>query len=415
MKMNFKKVLGSIFLFSILLTSCNEDDDVQPISSKTFRVTIENVFEAKDYFANGSTGFIQPGLSESFSFNAGIGHYLSFATMFVQSNDLFYAPGENGIALYDANGNALTGDVTEMINLWDAGTEVNEAPGIGANQPPRQSGPNSGTTENGMVLDIVNVNDGFTYPAVEEVIKVTLAHDGGTMFTVTIENVSASASFTTPLAPGVWVINENGQTPLFSEGQASSTGLERIAEDGDNSMLDASLSSNSGFISPFAPGAYAINSPIFIPGDPSSAKLESLAEDGNPSGFANVFTTPIGGNSPAPIFPGESFSYDFNAEEGDVLSFATMLGNSNDWFAGANGIELFTNGTAISGNITNLIRLYDAGTEIDQYAGAGSDQPARQNGANSGADENGVVETVTNPSSNVPTISDMVKVTIINM
>ena len=259
------------------------------------------------------------------------------------------------------------------------------------------------------------MNDGFTYPADEDVIKITLAHDGGTMFTVTIENVSDSASFTTPLAPGVWVVNEDGQSPLFSEGQASSISLERVAEDGDNSMLDASLSSNSGFVSPFAPGAYAINSPVFIPGEASSVTLESLAEDGNPSGFTNVFNTPVEGNSPAPIFPGESYSFDFNAEEGDVLSFATMLVHSNDWFAGANGIDLFTNGTAISGDITNMIKLYDGGTEIDQYAGAGSNQPVRQSGANSGADENGVVETETKPSSNVPTISEMVKVTIINM
>ena len=83
-----------------------------------FMVTIENVFEAKDFFAAGTTGFLEPGASESYSFNAGPGHYLSLATMFVQSNDLFYAPGMNGISLYDAEGTALTGDITGLIDLW---------------------------------------------------------------------------------------------------------------------------------------------------------------------------------------------------------------------------------------------------------------------------------------------------------
>ena len=55
--------------------------------------------------------------------------------------------------------------------LWDAGTEVNEEPGVGLNQAPRQAGPNTGMTENGIVK---MVNDGYTYPAVSEVIRVTI-------------------------------------------------------------------------------------------------------------------------------------------------------------------------------------------------------------------------------------------------
>ena len=411
--MNSRFYLGGILLCSLFMfSSCNDDDDVS-ITTRSFTVNIENVFEAKDYFINGTTGLIEPGMSESFSFNAGNGHYLSFATMFVQSNDLFYAPSENGIALYDVNGTALTGDITAMIDLWDAGTEVNEEPGVGPNQAPRQAGPNTGMDENGTVELISNVNDGFTYPANEDVLKITIAHDGGTMFTVTIENVSGTSSLPTPLAPGTWVINNSGQTPLFEEGSASSEGLERIAEDGNNAIMDDTLTSNSGFVSPFAPGAYGgINPAVFTLGENSSAALESLAEDGVPSGFPNIFNTPVGGGSPAPIFPGESYSFTFIAAEGDILSFATMLVESNDWFVGANDIELFTNGTPISGNITSKIKLYDAGTEVDEYPGAGNNQALRQSGPNTGTDENGVVEIVTNPGNRVPSVSEMVKVTI---
>ena len=94
--------------------------------------------------------------------------YLSFATMFVQSNDLFYSVGgETGIKLWN-NDVPVNGDITSMVMLWDAGTEVNEYPGAGLHQPPRING---GMTEN-TVVSIVN--DGFSYPSVNEVIKVTI-------------------------------------------------------------------------------------------------------------------------------------------------------------------------------------------------------------------------------------------------
>ncbi|MER3316706.1 MAG: spondin domain-containing protein [Allomuricauda sp.] len=404
------RFLALTTLFS--LTSCSDDDDSTGITTGNFVVTIENTFEGKEYFANGATGFIAPGNSESFSFNAGKGHYLSFATMYVQSNDLFYGFDEMGIALYNENGNALTGDVTSMVSLWDAGTEVNEEPGVGPNQAPRQTGPDAGADENGTVKRITEVNDGFTYPNVSDVIKVTLAHDGGTEFTVTIENVSGSASTTTPLAPGVWVVNGTEQTPLFTMDNAASEGLERIAEDGDNSILDADLTLESGLVSPFAPGAYDINNAVFVIGESATGALEALAEDGNPSGFSNIFNIPVGASGPGPIFPGESYSFEFTASEGDVLSFATMLVQSNDWFIGANDIELFNNGISITGDITNRLELFDAGTEVDEYSGAGNNQPPRQDAANTGTDENGTVAMEESANAHVPAVAEMIKVTI---
>ncbi|MFA8341480.1 MAG: hypothetical protein ACEPO8_00785 [Rhodothermaceae bacterium] len=40
------------------------------------------------------------------------------------------------------------------------------------NQAPRQSGANTGATENGMVK---MVNDGFTYPVNNKILKVTIS------------------------------------------------------------------------------------------------------------------------------------------------------------------------------------------------------------------------------------------------
>ena len=96
--------------------------------------------------------------------------YISFATMFVESNDLFFAPNDTGIKLYRL-GRPISGDITGKIKLWDASTEVNEKPGEGANQPPRQLGPDTGLSETG---DVRTVSDTFNYPAVSKLIQVTV-------------------------------------------------------------------------------------------------------------------------------------------------------------------------------------------------------------------------------------------------
>ncbi|HYU14487.1 MAG TPA: spondin domain-containing protein [Candidatus Acidoferrum sp.] len=116
-------------------------------------------------------GPIGPGKSFEFSVPAAPGQVLSLAMMFGQSNDLFYAPGAGAIALFDKKGNPLSADVTAQLQLWDAGTEVNEEPGLGRDQAPRQSGPNTGPAEKGQIRP---VRDRFTYPKVRDVIRVTI-------------------------------------------------------------------------------------------------------------------------------------------------------------------------------------------------------------------------------------------------
>lgn len=103
----------------------------------------------------------------TFSFSAThVEDRLSFATMFVQSNDLVYAPGDEGISLFNKY-TPISGDITSTLLLWDAGTEVNEEPGFGSNQVMKQSAPNTGGTEHNPVE---KVNDSFTYPSVQSVI-----------------------------------------------------------------------------------------------------------------------------------------------------------------------------------------------------------------------------------------------------
>jgi hypothetical protein len=114
-------------------------------------------------------GMFAPGLE--FTVTAEPGDRLSFATMFVQSNDKFYAPAGGSLALFDANGKPVSGDLTASVRLHDAGTEVDQQPGAGADQAPRQKAANQGADQNGVVAE---ANDGFTYPAVAEVIKVEI-------------------------------------------------------------------------------------------------------------------------------------------------------------------------------------------------------------------------------------------------
>lgn len=114
---------------------------------------------------------ILPGGVYEFTFTAKEGMRFNLIAMYGQSNDLFYAP-EQSLELFDKNGNAITGDITDKLLLWDAGTEVNQAPGIGAEQAPRQKTANTGTGENAVVG---MVKDSFSYPNTKDVLRVTLS------------------------------------------------------------------------------------------------------------------------------------------------------------------------------------------------------------------------------------------------
>ena len=117
-------------------------------------------------------GVLLPGQAYEFTVEAVPGDMLSLATMFVQSNDLFYAPDGQGIALFNGDGTPVSGDVTGQIYLWDTGTEVNQQPGVGPDQAPRQAGLDSGPDENGVVHI---VSDEFTYPDTSATIRVTVS------------------------------------------------------------------------------------------------------------------------------------------------------------------------------------------------------------------------------------------------
>ena len=198
-------------------------------------------------------------------------------------------------------------------------------------------------------------------------------------FTVRIENVSNTSELATPFAPGFFTVH-NGDLYLFKEGQSDmGAGLESLAEDGNPATLAESLVANS-----------------------------MITQTG-------VFNTPSDMENPGPLLAGAAGAYEFTfkAAQGERLSFALMFMQSNDLFFApqAKGIDLFPGGRPRSGDISDMIRLWDAGTEVNEAPGAGSNQVPRQSGPNVGPDENGMVRGVDDGFVYPPT-TQLIRVTI---
>jgi len=104
-------------------------------------------------------GPLFPGQMYKFTVEGHVGQTLSIASMLGASNDIFFSTGDEGIKL--SNGMAEK-DLTHFIELYDAGTEVNEYPGA-------QTQVN--TPENGNVR---RLDDGLPWPDASQVIKVTI-------------------------------------------------------------------------------------------------------------------------------------------------------------------------------------------------------------------------------------------------
>lgn len=158
-----------------------EDGDPSKLAAsvkKAKGVAASGVFDTP--VGDDKPGPALPGKAYHFTFQASPGDRLTVTSMFGQSNDLFYATGDDGIALFE-KGAPIQGDITSRLQLWDAGTEVNEEPGFGPNQAPRQSGPNTGPSERKPVRRIEDVKDGFAYPSVDQVIRVTISASGSAL------------------------------------------------------------------------------------------------------------------------------------------------------------------------------------------------------------------------------------------
>ena len=132
---------------------------------------------------------------------------------------------------------------------------------------------------------------------------------------------------------------------------------------------------------------------------------------------AGVAAVPVGGDGPGIALPGGgAYEFVIHAHEGDALSFATMLAQSNDGFLAPNeyGIALYDMGAPVSGDVTDQVYYWDLGTERNEPIGEGMYQAPRQAAPNSGPAGDGMVRLASDLDDNYsyPTAADLVVVTL---
>lgn len=368
MKKNILKTatLGIGFLTIFGLSSCDDNDMMETAMEKT--ITFENIVTPKDFVQSGSfqgtnTPVIMPGESVSIKFSAGKAQSLMFATMYGASKDWFFASKQPGIKLFDNNGNAITGDVSSEVLLWDNGTKDN-------------------TTGNaqGNPISQVNVN-------ASQLVKLNLSFNMmKSEFTLTITNTSGGTANETPLSPGVWAVsNYNGSqllnsAPFFTPNSLSNPEITDIAQMGDITKMVTKLNVNTGIMTGLSPALVVVYSgtqnPIYQLGQLDSGNgLKEISQFGDVMKLQNTLKTLpnvkgvyVAGS--APVAPGNKVMTNFSYTPGDKIAYVTMFGFSNDWFY-ANEQSIEAN---IKGDLTSKTALFDSGTGVNQYPGAGNNQ-----------------------------------------
>ena len=362
----FTAFAAALLFAGFAFTACDDDDDNSAPGTKP-TIKFENVIPTKNYVQSGTFAAVAPGATTSFAFHAAKGQRLMFATMYSYSNDLFFAPENPGIALFNDSGVPYTGVIANAVKLWDNGTRVNEQPGV---------------------VSEVNGTDteGHTYPAASSLLQVSLAYDAvQSLFTCTISNISNGTSNETPLSGGVFVVSNMldgklvAEKPFFSVDQKSGVELTKLAEAGNVDPLKSLVADQTGIITTLH-GAIVVvytgnTNPIYQLGQKDAQLgLAALAQRGDPGQLKTslekvpqvrkIYTIT------RTALPGESMECTYEAAANEKVAFATMFGYSNDWFF-ANGPEL---NALTKGDVTSKTVLLDDGTAVSQYPGAGNAQ-----------------------------------------
>ncbi|MEJ7731205.1 MAG: spondin domain-containing protein [Polyangiaceae bacterium] len=253
----------------------------------------------------------------------------------------FFAPEGGGIPLFDEEGMAIASqDVTSAVLLWDAGTEVNQAPNSGPLQAPRQGTPDTGPAEGRLTAFGDSTR---ALPSAWQVARVSVAK-AGDGFDVTVANVSGpGSSVATAISPVFYALhNENWS--LFQPNSAASAGIEAISEDGNSAVLVAEEAGKPGVA------------------------------------MAAAATVPVGADAAGAAKPGQMYTFHVTpSATARYLSVATMFGQSNDAFLGfgPEGVELADEQGAprseadVNADLERKLVLWDAGTEENQVPGAG--------------------------------------------
>lgn len=269
-------VLAAATLAAFSLTSCSDSNNDMMMDMGFQRsITFENIVTPKDFVESGSfqgvgtPPIILPGQSVSVKFSAGKAQALMFATMYGASKDWFFASQQPGIKLFDANGNAITGDVSSSVRLWDNGSKDDT----------------TGQVESKPIMQVPNVN-------ASQLMKLNLAYNDVTSeFTLTITNTSGGTANETPFSPGVWAVsNYNGSqllnsAPFFTPNALSNPEITDIAQMGNISKMMTKLNANTGIMTGLSPALVVVyrgdKNPIYELGKLDSGMgLKDIAQFG---------------------------------------------------------------------------------------------------------------------------------------
>lgn len=366
--MNKRKFPLLILAISAILVSCNGEGEKRTIA-------FENISSAKDYAqsgtfqATGSSVEVMPGQEIQITFTAQKGQNLMFATMYGNSWDLFFAPDNPGIELFDNDGNPLTGDISNRVKLWDAGTKKNNDPRRSKANQPRED-------EDGKVVEINGKDGTYDYPPAGEMMKLSLSYNAvGSRFTLTMYNNTKATKVQTPFSTGVWAVSNAfdgdpvNEKPLFDAGEKAGMELVALAERGNNQPLGDKLAANTG--------AYTALSPIIITiykgeqnplmatgGNAMNDSLKEWAQSGDTDNLKKTLENNPDVRSVHVISsdtkPGDTAEATYNARRGEKIAFSAMVGHSST-------IGTNTSVDALQRNdITNMVNVYDNSTAGSQ-------------------------------------------------
>jgi len=400
---------------ALALAACGTNNSGNGTSkdAREFVVRVENIapwtllkVSSQQVKTNTLMGTAAPGEIYEIRFTAGPGHSLMFATTLVEANDWFFALDPAGLPLYN-NGTPISGDITNLVKLWDAGTELNQELGVGnatvLNQPSRDYGAPDPDNRVRLVTE--------TTPAVASMIRVTLL-PGTTVgqFVLRIENVSNDNTLQTSvgpkpihIAPPVWTLSRNINTLFEADHAVPANGLGTYAETASPDLLTTTLRFERGVSTSLGRGVFLVHrdpGPLFIPeSDDFGLGLEQLAEDSDESALlANLqsgdrdeaavgaLNTPVGMSSASIAAPGQAYEAHLKARPGDKLAIAMAFVASNDWFFGSppEGIPLFLGDFPRWEDVTPDMRLFDVGTEADEELDVGLSTGVQQAMPNTG-------------------------------
>lgn len=404
-------------------TGDSTGDEGEPAGAFHFVVELENVGAAYDNVGSGvfdlpdgaaTFGPAGPGQSFVMRFAARPGDHLTFVSMIPQSNDWFVGVADAGLALFDEEGQPLTGDRSGELALYDAGTEADEPLGQGANQPGVASGVGA-PDSNGDIRVRPWADASLASGDLALDVSANLDAERVWQFEVRLQNDSAPGSISTTagpvdlsLAPGAWAVH-GAEGTWFEVGQPVSASpaaaaFEALVEDARTAPIAAHLFPATGVTQVVSAGVWAVSDGpealLFAPGAAALDNgLEPIAEDGKFAALASfvensglldfgVTEQSVVDYMNGPLPPGGIYRFEFDADPGAHLHLVHMFVPSNDWFIApaAEGIDLFdVNGAPIMGPQTEQLMLWDAGTEVDQAIGFGLDQVHLQAGENTGA------------------------------